>query len=380
MPDAVVIQWSRLGDLLQTRVLLDRIRRSADYDRVILSYDARYQSVAEHLPEVDDLWPIDLGRFSKTAKQSDGDNESFSALCRWGRAMRSMDVAATFVLSRSIAAAAFAELMNPRKSFGYTQDRGELVVPDKILELEQSFENNNFSPVHIADLWAEYCGRNAPPCWPQSLGAPSDKNLQSGTCSMRIALLCDAGEEYRSIPEKWLHSLALELCSHSSVEVVLLGVSSSTGGDLLAALKNDSVLDLRGKTSLSALSQYLADSDAVIGPDTGGLHLAAALRAFVIGLYFGGAHCVYTGPYASRAAVIQDPIWSATSAQEVAQLALNLTTQVGRRFNTHQFMISRNVWLPSLGQHGLIYSRDSNSGHQETMVMQESELDEARPI
>ncbi len=84
------------------------------------------------------------------------------------------------------------------------------------------------------------------------------------------------------------------------------------------------IRDLRGRTGLMELWTEMAARELIIGPDTGALHLAAALCVPVIGLYFGGALAVHTGPYTARAAVLQNPGWTVETMSHCAESASTL--------------------------------------------------------
>jgi len=55
--------------------------------------------------------------------------------------------------------------------------------------------------------------------------------------------------------------------------------------------------DLTGQTSLVGLADVLTGLDALLTPDTGAMHLAAALGVPVVGLFLSSAWCHETGPY-----------------------------------------------------------------------------------
>jgi hypothetical protein len=65
------------------------------------------------------------------------------------------------------------------------------------------------------------------------------------------------------------------------------------------------VWDATGQTSLPELAEILARCRAVVGADTGPLHLAAAMGTSVVGWYFARARVHETGPYGTGHVVWQ---------------------------------------------------------------------------
>ncbi|MBI1865469.1 MAG: glycosyltransferase family 9 protein, partial [Nitrospirae bacterium] len=90
------------------------------------------------------------------------------------------------------------------------------------------------------------------------------------------------------------------------VRVVLVGDESEA--DISAQVFSEaggSGIDLTGRTSLSVLAAVLARAGAVVGNNTGTLHLADAVGAKVVGLYHGPAWCHETSPVGSGQLVFQ---------------------------------------------------------------------------
>ena len=78
-------------------------------------------------------------------------------------------------------------------------------------------------------------------------------------------------------------------------------------GDALAAGLSDRsrLIRLEGQTPWQLLKAYLAACDLLITPDTGPMHVAAAVGTRVVGLFWESAHPVETGPYGPGHIVLQ---------------------------------------------------------------------------
>lgn len=82
------------------------------------------------------------------------------------------------------------------------------------------------------------------------------------------------------------------------------GEDKSLGKELAAAPSSGRVLDLTGQSSLPEMIEWVRACDYVITNDTGPMHVAAALRKPVVGL-FGPTEPRRTGPYGQQQHALQ---------------------------------------------------------------------------
>ncbi|MBK6766382.1 MAG: glycosyltransferase [bacterium] len=302
MPNVLVIQWARLGDLCQTRPLLDSLKKEQESDALWLSYDAQYETVVKRFSEIDQRLPIPLRNVVSTCRTDSMLPESFSLL-------ESLVGRKTFErvinVTNHPAAIRFAQSIKSHLHQGYGFAEETLWAS---LVRNVSAADASSSPVHIADIWQSgivNAGRSHIPV--NMLGDAPRPNRRG------IAIICDAGDRSRDLSPRTIETIT-HAASPRVDEIVLVGnrkpQSNSVG-----------VLDLRGSTSLPQLLDLLATCEFVIGPDTGALHLAAALGCSVFGLYFNGAVPERTGPYALNSRCV------AVEHQDALQ-ATELTAQV----------------------------------------------------
>jgi len=358
MSNAVVVQWARLGDVLQTRVLLKRLRQSGQ--RVILCADAQFASVVLCFPEIDDFWPMELVPWTAQARHAPSQPALLENMAARLADMATTDVDAVYVLNHSLAAVAFAELLQPRTMHGFTSKANVLQTPPALKWIEHERREGNSVPVHVADIWAELVQQRTQPEWLPALRVQRDKESRSS--AVRIGFICDAGDANREIPEFWLADL-ISACAALGRECVLLGRSKR------AVASFGDAKDLRGRTDLASLMSELSSLDVVIGPDTGGLHLAAALGVPVIGLYFGGAVAANTGPYASSAMVVPELAWKSETAREVLRLMDALISKqpiIGSD--------SLTVLTPRLDEFGLFYEPTQDHAARMTIMNERRSL------
>ncbi len=104
-------------------------------------------------------------------------------------------------------------------------------------------------------------------------------------------------EHYADVARRWVQE--------SRGSVIAMGASGdSLAADTIVAAAGRG-LNLAGKTSLAEWAACLAACDAVVCNDSGGMHLAAALRRPVVAV-FGATDPRVTGPLGPRVAIVQD--------------------------------------------------------------------------
>ncbi|MCB9358051.1 MAG: glycosyltransferase [Calditrichaeota bacterium] len=282
MPDFVVVQLARLGDLLQTRPLLQTLRESDAEARVWLIYDDRYNDLVRRFPEVTGHIPISIGSLVANSRMDTNLPEAIRYL---SELLRGLPVAeCLYNLTNHTAAQRLAGLVPAAQRTGYGFLESE-TLSARMWNQPDDVEPTHAEPVHVADIWKSLAGkerRSADYCPLVSL---ADSRTRS-----RTVLIADAGSPERSLTRQTLQRIVCALRSAGESEIILIGARS-------AASSIEGANDLRGKTNLNELVKLLESAQNAIGPDTGALHLAAALGCRTLGLYFAGADPRRTGPY-----------------------------------------------------------------------------------
>lgn len=159
--------------------------------------------------------------------------------------------------------------------------------------------------VHLADAFCGLCGVHplgvAPALERKSCSLPEGLEPVGKQGGPWIGLIVGAGAVERLVPlEVWRRWIMQWLDAAPSGRVVLLGQERERGRrlhDLMPASTLGRLWDATGRTALHELAELLSRCHAVIGADTGPLHLAAALGIRAIGWYFARARVHETGPY-----------------------------------------------------------------------------------
>jgi hypothetical protein len=92
----------------------------------------------------------------------------------------------------------------------------------------------------------------------------------------------------------------------ADVEIVLLGSEKEREiADRFQRQADFAVIDLIGKTGIADLPAIIKECDLLVSNDTGPIHIAAAVRTKVLGLYFSTAYFSETAPYGEGNVIIQ---------------------------------------------------------------------------
>ncbi|MFZ5434388.1 MAG: glycosyltransferase [Calditrichota bacterium] len=315
--------------------------------------DARYAELVRWFPERIDFWPIDLSALAALARHGGSQGEFLRTIRQLSAYGDHQLFDESYVLTRSPAALLFVEMLSPARHLGYRHSGNDIQIPAGVRQVEEAYTTGHEFPVHLADIWASWTHRDFTATWLPKIVLPSYEQLNHDSNVIRIGVFCDAGEPYRMIPVNWLGNLLNEFRKHSHVRVTLLGNQSSTDDTLAqhGVLYDEWLDDKRGMTTLTDLCYELTAQDIAIGPDTGGLHLAAMLGTTTIGLYFGGARAAQTGPYAPRSLVFQDPEWDDATRDSIVRFVLN----------ENVISNSEQLFQSKLDRFGIVYTQSGDS-------------------
>ncbi|MBN1437276.1 MAG: lipopolysaccharide heptosyltransferase II [Sedimentisphaerales bacterium] len=121
-----------------------------------------------------------------------------------------------------------------------------------------------------------------------------------------LALLIGGTEPAKQWPPESFAELADSVNKRYHIQVVLLGAgkAEAQAAEQLCQHAKNSVINLVGKTDMKQLVDLLLNAKLVLGNDSGPLHIAAAYKVPVIGLY-GPTNPVVVGPYGQIDSVVE---------------------------------------------------------------------------
>lgn len=324
MARALMVQLARLGDLLQTLPAITAIK-AADPALVLdLLCPAPLAPIGRMLPGIASVLEWDGMAWWQRA-QAAGAGLHLKHLREAEReisALSSQRYDCAYVLNQHpralLAGALLARDMRGPCLHG---PLGEQLAPWAFYVREVAATRRG-RRVHLADAFCGLFGV-CPPGRPVPLNRPScplppDLEPIGKQGGPWIGLIVGAGAAERLVPiDIWQRWIVHFLDTAPAGRVVLLGQERERGRciqDLLPASVLGRMWDATGSTSLPELAEVVARCHAVIGADTGPLHLAAALGVRAIGLYFARARVHETGPYG-----VGHLVWQAGEAEDCAE-------------------------------------------------------------
>ncbi len=312
----LVIQLAKMGDLVQTTPLLDRIKKK--YPEAFLSVlvDSRYGAVTSGFCSVGETILFDLDGIQGVINNSTisfAEKYKFVAgeMLRLGK--RSFDI--VYNINFSVITALISIFFKNSMIIGYRLDplTRKHLGENWTKFIFHLMRYRRIMRMNLVDLWAhhEKDGKLSCPrvCFNPDMKVAGDINvLGAGDRSdLVIGIQMGCGGGVRQWPLKYYVKLAIMLVSDMGARIVLLGsreerhIAREFNREWLrekgSAPSSRRVTDLIGKTSIQELALVLKECDLLIGGDTGTLHLAAASGIRVLGLYMGTALCHETGPY-----------------------------------------------------------------------------------
>lgn len=297
----LVIQLARFGDLVQTRRLLQSLRADAGAE-VHLCLDRSLAGLAAILYPGVVLHPV-VAHGTGLARL-DPAGQSGALLAANVAAFRKLAGAGfdlVYNLNFSPLNFRLASIFELGRVRGHVWQNGQEEV-GQWARLAMRWSAMRRIGLNIADFWAWH---HPAPVPPEVVNPPA--HGRGGGLGVVLA----GRESRRSLPPRELAGLVTALVScRSDCTLTLLGSASETrvAHQLLRELPPriaSSAVDLSGKTDYADLYRIVGGFDLLLTPDTGTMHLAAALGIPVLATFLSSAWCWETGPYGLGHRVLQ---------------------------------------------------------------------------
>lgn len=283
MPQFLVIQLARFGDLVQSKRL---IRTLEGRGTVHLCIDPSLAGVAALLYPDAVVHPLPVHRKP--------DAQSLAMTRATCAALASAGFDAVYNLNHAGFNRALARLFAPELVRGHTMCGGQALRSPWVRGAFRWTRQRVLAPVNLVDFWAWF---DPAPCDAATVN-PAARGQGRG-----VGVVLAGRESRRSLPPPLLARCVQTVFeAMGGPDVFLLGSASESplARQLLRQLPprvGEKTQDLSGKTSWQGLADALAGLDVLLSPDTGTMHLAAHLGVPVQAFFLSSAWCYETGPY-----------------------------------------------------------------------------------
>lgn len=324
MRDVLVVQAARFGDLIQTRRLISSLER--EY-RVHLAVGEGLAALARLIYPGAVVHPLRL--HVPPSPEGLGANEG--AFAR----LRACDFSRIYNCNFSGLTAALCRLFPEDKVIGYRAAHVSLGGILRSPWARTGFGASSMraaSPLNLVDFWGWFADRPVAPQVVNPVAAPGGGGL---------GVVVAGREARRSLPAPIL-ALLVEQFSRQmktrSIKLFGTAAEKGTARQILHRLSSSAQAvteDLCGKTDWQELIGQLRGLDLLLTPDTGVMHLGAALGVPVMAFFLSSAWCHETGPYGLGHTIFQSVADCAPCLENrpcAAELACH------RPFETQQFL------------------------------------------
>lgn len=316
MERILIIQMSRLGDVVQTLPLIVRLRQAYPYAQIAILCQNTLAPIARASGLVEEtIWFTDAHAAQMLQPDQLVDLKLIAEIVQ---AMPELGRGYDLVinLTHTLAAARLCECIPTQARLGrvntYPNEKRVLGMWGKYLYAAS--QHRLFNTFNLVDMYVGMGGMTHAPVSSYLPVIPT-----AGTIAMRllrengykgtgqlVALQIGANHMHRAWPVQSFAALAETLCASGSYEIIVLGTAPE---EPLTAefgrLFKRPFVSLTGKTGIMDLAAVLKQCDLLISNDTGTVHIAAAVGTQVLGLYFSTAYYSETAPYGQGNVILQ---------------------------------------------------------------------------
>jgi ADP-heptose:LPS heptosyltransferase len=304
-----VLNFTRMGDLIQCGPLLDGLRQQESESELTLIVLENFAETAQRLPMVDEVITFPLDRFiPHLDAQRISLTDLYAGLSDFVALLKDRRFDRFYNLAHSRLSAAMTWLLHAPDTHGLTYDEtGHLLITHPWINYYYYVTlNRTWNPFNLVEMYL--------PISPVAPQQPSltfrvlsgdEEKAESLLSSRRrendplIAFQMGAAEERRRWPVTAFAELAKQLISSCNAQIVLLGNAEEKelSRAFVQIVDADRTLDLIGKTTVGTLAAVLKQCQVLVSNDTGTIHLAAATKTPTVGVFLGPAAVKDTGPY-----------------------------------------------------------------------------------
>ena len=332
MKNIIILNLTRMGDLIQSTALFKKIKLTYPESRVKLLISNEFAEIAPFLPYVDEIKPIDFTGLSELLKANNFEfnSEVLRALNAMFDGILNVNYDLAVNLSHDEFSVYFLYMLNALKNIGISVTReGTVVSNDEMIAyIFSAVKNRKVSVLNLVDLYERTIDTNKTrqnKMHVNKIYLDTKKIHEEHDENKEFEILKKYGiEESDNIVsfaigastelKKWRYDYFTELAKmflngDTKTKVVLLGANYDVkaGGFIENIVANERLINLTGKTSVSDLVYITRRSNLLITHDTGTMHIGVAVGTKLIVIYTGNVGFLETGPYAeNRLLVVPD--------------------------------------------------------------------------
>ncbi|MBY0280517.1 glycosyltransferase family 9 protein [Candidatus Binatia bacterium] len=315
----VVVNLTRLGDLLQTSPTIAGLHAVHPDASITVVAERNFAEVCESIPGVDHVYRVDFDGLGHLLL--DGPGKVLEAYHRVRDVVTELraerfELALNYSSSRMSAVLLGLLRIDDVRGWAMTADGHRAIRSPWARLFAASCLNRRVAAFNLVDCYRGVAGCLDAPVDGLSfrVGEPARRAVAErltecgvGDDASLVALQLGASREVRQWPIEAFAALARALAADGHRIVLLGGAGERALAERLQGACADAAsppLDLCGRTSIQELAALLERCRLLVTGDTGPMHMAAATRTPIVGLFFGPALPFDTGPYGSGHVVL----------------------------------------------------------------------------
>ncbi|MBI4683428.1 MAG: glycosyltransferase family 9 protein [Nitrospirae bacterium] len=317
MKEILIINLTRMGDLLQTTPLMAGLKEKHDGPKITLLVNAAFSEICKGIPYVDELIVFDMKDYRNRLK---GDKytlvENYNLLEGLLSRINSKEYDLTINVTHSPVSALLTSFVRTREVRGFTIDsEGHRLIKHPWMRyFFNVIPNRMYNAFHLVDMYLKIGAvkpgskgliYNVPP---EEEVKASSVLIKEGVCEgdMLIGFHLGASKSDKTWPVSSYAELADMIARAFGAKILLFG--SPGEADLADQFERNAGvkhINFVGKTNLGGLAALLRKCRLFISNDTGPLHIATSVGTKVIDISTANVHFMETGPYGEGHYVVQ---------------------------------------------------------------------------
>lgn len=310
MKRILVIQTTRMGDVLQTSPLIRQIRRMHPEAHIALMVRAMGKTIAERHPDVDEVILYNEDDLFQDMRSGDS-NRLLHAYQSADERIRNLQEAGfdmAYNVTHSIASAMLLKLTAiPEVTGAHLSDDWQFILRGPwTTYFFTSVFSREYNDLNLCDIFRHFAP-SAPPCQ-QLLFEIRDEDRAFAEALFRdhgigpddfvVCFQLGASAAGKRWAEGRFAELARLLAACRNARILLLGVKEEALlGETFNRYAPDLAVPLFGKTTIPQAAAILERAAILVTNDTGTMHLAAAVGCPITLVSVGHVHYRETGPY-----------------------------------------------------------------------------------
>ena len=321
MKNIIILNLTRMGDLIQSTSLFKKIKLVYPESRVTMLISSDFAEIAPFLPYIDEIKPIDLAGLLELLKSNNFEFtvEVLKAVNAMFDGILSVKYDLAVNLSHDEFSVYFLYILNSLKNIGiYITREGTIISNDKMIAyMFSAVKNRKVSVLNLVDIY-ERCLNFGDKIHVNKIFLDTENINNGGACDVLKENGIDDGDILISFAigastslKKWRYDYFAELAKmllagNPKIKIILLGAKYDVeaGNYIENSVADGRLINLTGKTSVSDLVYLVKRCRLLITHDTGTMHIGVAAGIKLIVIYTGNVGFWETGPYSANQVLV----------------------------------------------------------------------------